>query len=105
MRSKNWNVVDAHTPMRQALEAERVKNPDFAFAKDGVHSGRAGHWVMASCILQQYFGDSLNGVTGAEQKGSALGSVGQRANDGGHSAHGARRRILRCFDAQTPKKP
>jgi hypothetical protein len=68
MRSKNWNVVDAHPPMRQALEAERVKNPDFAFAKDGVHPGRAGHWVMASCILQQYFGDSLNGVTGAEQK-------------------------------------
>jgi hypothetical protein len=50
MRSKNWNVVDARTPMRQALAAERVKNPDFAFAKDGVHPGRAGHWVMVAAF-------------------------------------------------------
>ena len=66
MKSKGWNVVDIHTPMRRALEAERVKNPEFGFTKDGVHPGREGHWVMARCVLEQFFGAKLDGVAGAE---------------------------------------
>ena len=66
-KAKGWTVVDIHTPMRRALALERAKDPDFGFTKDGVHPGRAGHWVMASCVLQQYFGGNLDGIMGAEQ--------------------------------------
>ena len=36
-------------------------------------------------------------------QGSALGSVSQRGNDGGHSAHGAMRRIPRWNSVHMPK--
>ena len=74
MKPKGWTVVDIHTPMRRALEVERGKNPDFGFTKDGVHPGREGHWLMASCVLQQYFGANLDGITGAEQLFPANGA-------------------------------
>ena len=65
-RADGWEVVDLHTPMRQALDAERVKNPAFKYADDGVHPGRAGHWLMAREILTQYFGAKVEGVSCAE---------------------------------------
>jgi lysophospholipase L1-like esterase len=67
LKARGWTVVDIHTPMRRALDAQRAKKPDFGFTKDGVHPGREGHWVMASCVLRQYFGANLDGITGAEQ--------------------------------------
>jgi lysophospholipase L1-like esterase len=67
MKGKGWNIVDIHTPMRKALDAARAKKPDFCFTKDGVHPGREGHWLMASSVLEQYFGAKLDGLTGAEQ--------------------------------------
>jgi len=66
MRTNGWTVVDIHTPMRRALEEQRAKHPDFAFTKDNVHPGREGHWVMARCVLEQYFGARLDGVQRAE---------------------------------------
>jgi len=65
-RADGWAVVDIHTPMRQALDAGRAKDPAFQFAKDGVHPGREGHWLMAREILTQAFGAKLDGVTTAE---------------------------------------
>ncbi len=67
MKSTGWDVVDIHTPMRKALDDARVQKPDFAFAKDSVHPGREGHWVMASAILSQHFGADLAGIANAEQ--------------------------------------
>jgi lysophospholipase L1-like esterase len=66
MKTNGWTVVDIHTPMRRALEERRAMNPDFAFTKDNVHPGREGHWVMARCVLEQYFGAKLDGVSRAE---------------------------------------
>ena len=65
-RADGWDVVDIHTPMRQALDAGRAKDPAFLFSKDGVHPGREGHWLMAREILTQAFGANLTGVTSAE---------------------------------------
>jgi lysophospholipase L1-like esterase len=65
-KKEGWDVVDVHTPMRKALDRERRKNPAFAFAKDTVHPGREGHWVMATCLLEQFFGASLGRATCAE---------------------------------------
>lgn len=66
-RVDGWDVVDIQTPMRQAQEAARVKNPAFTFTKDDVHPGREGHWVMAQAILSQYFGAKLDNVATAEE--------------------------------------
>jgi lysophospholipase L1-like esterase len=65
-RTKGWDVVDIHTPMRRALDEGRAKNPAFKFADDGVHPGREGHWLMAREILTQFFGAKLEGVARAE---------------------------------------
>lgn len=65
-RQKGWEIVDLHTPMRTALREGRSRDPAFAFALDGVHPGRAGHWLMAREILTHIFGAHLCGVTSAE---------------------------------------
>ena len=46
-----WNVVDIHYPMKKELESQRVDNPTFAFAKDGIHPNEEGHFLMAKNIL------------------------------------------------------
>jgi lysophospholipase L1-like esterase len=66
-RVDGWDVVDIHTPMRQALDERRAIDPAFKFADDGVHPGREGHWLMAGEILTSYFGADLNGVHSAEE--------------------------------------
>ena len=50
-RSSQWNVIDVHRPMKQELKIRRLENPDFVFAKDGVHPNTAGHFIMAKTIL------------------------------------------------------
>lgn len=49
--TKNWQVIDLHWPMRRELEEKRSLNPDFAFAKDGIHPDESGHFLMAKIIL------------------------------------------------------
>ena len=73
-RADGWDVVDIHTPMRQALDAGRARNPTFQFAQDGVHPGREGHWLMARQILTQFLGAKLDGVAGAENLFPAHGA-------------------------------
>ena len=65
-RAEGWDVVNIHTPMRAALEAGRTKDPAFVLAKDGVHPGREGHWIMAQAILTQCFGANLDGIHKSE---------------------------------------
>ena len=69
-----WDVVDIHTPMRRELDAGRAKDPAFKFANDGVHPGRAGHWLMAREILTQFCGAKLDGIAAAENLFPAHGS-------------------------------
>lgn len=52
-----WEVADMHFPMKKYLENERLKNPAFSFANDGVHPDDLGHWVMAQQILA-YLGET-----------------------------------------------
>lgn len=49
--TQNWKVIDLHWPMRKALEDQRALNPEFAFAKDGIHPDESGHFLMAKIIL------------------------------------------------------
>lgn len=47
----DWKVIDLHWPMRKALEDRREADPDFVFAKDGIHPNEAGHFLMAKEVL------------------------------------------------------
>lgn len=49
--TQNWKVIDLHWPMRRELEEKRNLNPDFAFAKDGIHPDESGHFLMAKTLL------------------------------------------------------
>jgi len=73
-RADGWDVVDIHTPMRQALDEGRAHNPTFQLAPDGVHPGRDGHWLMARQILTQFLGARLDGVASAEALFPAQGA-------------------------------
>lgn len=49
--TQDWKVIDLHWPMRKAFEDQRSLNPEFAFAKDGIHPDESGHFLMAKTIL------------------------------------------------------
>ncbi|MEP7230224.1 MAG: SGNH/GDSL hydrolase family protein [Ginsengibacter sp.] len=49
--SVDWEVADIHFPMTKYLEEERINNPSFKLADDGVHPGDPGHWLMAKAVL------------------------------------------------------
>ncbi|HAV63524.1 MAG TPA: lysophospholipase, partial [Verrucomicrobiales bacterium] len=50
-RADGWDVVDLHGPMNRYLAEQRVKDPAFFLAGDGVHCGELGHWIIARQIL------------------------------------------------------
>lgn len=57
--TQNWNVIDLHWPMRRELEENRSVNPEFAFAKDGIHPDESGHFLMAKILLTG-LGENVN---------------------------------------------
>lgn len=50
-KTRKWDVADVHFPMQKSLDEYRKVDSTFYFAKDGVHPGDLGHWVMAQQIL------------------------------------------------------
>ncbi|WP_296702125.1 SGNH/GDSL hydrolase family protein [Algoriphagus sp.] len=48
----SWEVIDLHWSMRKFLEEKRASDSTFYLAKDGIHPGDTGHWLMAKSILQ-----------------------------------------------------
>ncbi|HPG40474.1 MAG TPA: SGNH/GDSL hydrolase family protein [bacterium] len=46
--------VDIHQPMNDFLFAQRTVTPDFFLARDGVHPGPLGHWIMAITLLNAW---------------------------------------------------
>lgn len=49
-----WTVWDLHGEMNQALARERESDPQFSYARDGVHPNSAGHAVMAGPMLRNW---------------------------------------------------
>jgi lysophospholipase L1-like esterase len=50
-QGQGWRVIDIHRPMNAYILAQRRTNPDFVFAKDGVHANDAGHALMADQLI------------------------------------------------------
>ncbi|MEN9635425.1 MAG: hypothetical protein RL077_3829 [Verrucomicrobiota bacterium] len=50
-RGEGWDVIDTNSLLTLAIRAQRVSEPAFTFAKDGVHPDERGHAVMARAVL------------------------------------------------------
>jgi hypothetical protein len=66
-RADGWDVVDLHGPMRRALDERRARDPGFAFADDGVHPGREGHWLMARELARALLGADPGASAGSSE--------------------------------------
>ena len=53
-KSKGWDVIDIHSPLRTYLETERKRDPSYRFADDGVHLNASGHWLIAREVLKHW---------------------------------------------------
>ncbi len=53
-----WEVADIHFPMTRYLDEKRKTDATFKLAKDGVHPGELGHWLMAKPVLL-YLGENV----------------------------------------------
>lgn len=49
--TQEWKIIDTHWPMIKYLEDQRGLDSAFYLAKDGIHPGEIGHWLMAKEIL------------------------------------------------------
>jgi pimeloyl-ACP methyl ester carboxylesterase/lysophospholipase L1-like esterase len=52
-RVDGWQVIDIRPDLKQAVSAEKARNPQFAYAKDNVHPGDEGHRFIADSIIRQ----------------------------------------------------
>ncbi len=71
-KDSGWNVVDIHYAMKNYTAMQRKKDSSFTLAKDGVHPGGLGHWIIARELLL-YLGE--NGVMNAADIHAALGKI------------------------------
>ncbi len=68
-------LIDLHKLTHAKLSAERERDPNFTFAKDGVHYNEAGHRFAADAILGE-----LDLVTPAQLNPRALAVIVKRQN-------------------------
>jgi lysophospholipase L1-like esterase len=52
-RAEGWDVADVHGPMGRYLAERRAKEPSFFLARDGVHAGAEGQWIIARELLRR----------------------------------------------------
>lgn len=53
-KKEGWQVIDLHEPMLSEIEKRRKEDPEFTFAKDGVHPNEAGQRFIANVILRSW---------------------------------------------------
>lgn len=76
--TNGWDVVDPHSAMRVLLENKRKTDPFFYLAKDGVHPGDLGHWIMARQLIIHMGAKDIQGcdtpeaMVGASPNGAAV---------------------------------
>ena len=52
-RTGGWQVIDIRPDLKQAVAAEKSRNPQFIYATDGIHPGEEGHRFIADSIKHQ----------------------------------------------------
>jgi lysophospholipase L1-like esterase len=52
-RADGWQVINIRPDLKQAVAAEKSRNPAFIYAKDNIHPGEEGHRFVADSIIRQ----------------------------------------------------
>ncbi len=52
-RADGWQVIDIRPDLKQAVAAEKARDPQFIYAKDNIHPGEEGHRFIADSIIRQ----------------------------------------------------
>ena len=71
-RKQSWQVVDVNGPMTAYITERRKTDPAFVLARDGIHPGEFGHWLMAKNILLGLGAEDIKDAASAEQMVTAL---------------------------------
>ena len=90
-KKAGWEVIDVHAAMTQALQAARQSDPNFTFAKDGVHANEAGHDVIAKTIVTALGGSFDFDSTGYTPLRKAIRQRGRILTDAYLTAAGHQR--------------
>lgn len=77
-RAEGWQVIDIRPDLKQAVIAEKARDPEFIYAKDKVHPGDKGHEFIAKSICGQLW--PILKLEGQPQiaQGEALAVLGRR---------------------------
>ncbi len=60
-RKDGWDVVDVHSHQARYLATKRETSPMFVLARDGVHIGPEGHWLITIDLLK-HWGEDVSEV-------------------------------------------
>ena len=52
-RTPAWSVIDIRPDLRRSITAQKLREPTFVFAADGVHPSHVGHSFIAQSMLPQ----------------------------------------------------
>lgn len=66
-RKSGWTVIDLHGPMTAEVGRRRADQADFTFQPDGVHPNEAGHWFVASRLIE-WCGDEASAGVGSPEE-------------------------------------
>lgn len=77
-QKEGWQVIDLHEPMLSEVERRRKEDPEFTFAKDGVHPNEAGQRLIANVILRSW---GYPTIEAWEQKSSRFSDALKRVHE------------------------
>lgn len=75
---QGWNVIDLHGPMKAAMAEKRKADPQFTYARDGIHPNADGHLIMANAVLEAWGQKPLPSADGGDPKTAAVLKVVQQ---------------------------
>lgn len=76
-QTNGWMVIDIHSLMNVELEGRRDSDALFTYARDGVHPGHEGHWLIAEALIDRVLG-RVTSLDVVESRPEVLALVRQR---------------------------
>lgn len=77
-RADGWQVIDIRPDLKQAVAAEKARNPAFIYAKDGIHPEDEGHRFIADSVIRQLWSLLKLPGTPVVPESAALATLGLR---------------------------
>jgi lysophospholipase L1-like esterase len=78
-RTEGWQVIDIRPDLKLSIAAEKVRNPSFIYARDGIHPGEDGHHFIATSVTRQLWEIFKLAEAPAVPANAALAILGRRS--------------------------